>query len=357
MGEPNTSELEKTAKLALERIAKHFGPMRDITLKFHSVNYNVHFEQIRDMWKKSASDFSNKLSKGGVTGIKTNRIGDLVNTLTNVTNNAANNDGFLYTHMLDTLLYKTHFRGLINESVLEQLARILRTQQTSRSNMHLVAFSLGTAVIRDAFELMSSDEYRQFQTEGAYGSITLLSDVGGFVSEHSGELDRLKPLSFFDADGVTKALITVKHKFDPISMIRPFVAPQGWRGLISTQGHLDITLESLEGFEDGKFVITHDIGHYLRNPRCTIPLLRCIFDGRLSLDEAKTTAAFNEYYNSTFNVNNIELTDLVSELQDSLGQSDDNWPIQFSGVTNPKEAIVELAKLLSSAPTVEKLMK
>jgi hypothetical protein len=191
-------------------------------------------------------------------------------------------DKFFTTHWLDVILYYLTLlcepiRLKVAEAVAESVAK------AGGANVHILAHSLGTAVVHDTLAksygpdnlvATSGKVLNLSPVEHRLGGVHMVANVSRalqtFIKVGS-SIVRPGPL------GCTSAFVEYRHKLDPITRIRPFdpTDNDGWvphdvfRAAYSLIEPSSVTAANVHGLD-----------HYLITPMVHLPMFRLLFGFR-----------------------------------------------------------------------------
>jgi len=227
-------------------------------------------------------------------------------------------DEFFKTHWLDVFLYRFTLLGeLVRIRVGRKIADAIGTVYGGPQNVHIMAHSLGTAVVHDTLSQLYNPDY-------TLGDIGHLSDVmhkfGSLhlVANTSRVLESIvKPSQSVvkpGTNGCTHYYREYRHKLDPVTWPKPF-DPKNNGNWISryrweSRKYALVKPDSVTN-EHGN---THNIRHYLADPLVHREIFERIFDLQLT-DEQKTEGQQN-YADAT-------LSDVAEDLKDALAELED----------------------------------
>jgi hypothetical protein len=248
----------------------------DERFEFVAVRYDDIFEELRAQWSQDAQpvlDLLNagKLPKSGVTELA--KLGD-----------AATNDDFIATHLLDVFLYR--FVPQIGERVRRQVADgILGRLKSEPGPWHwsILGHSLGTSVVHDTLHQMFTDADIGPTMKRARAKLVMMVSNVGRLLEQPG-MDVYKTISHPSADplrGVCGYYFNVKHEWDPFPRPKEFRPTDDWPDVV-TRAQGRFRRIEINAFASKNI---HSLEHYLGNPRVHAPFFRLLSTPSLIPDE------------------------------------------------------------------------
>ena len=238
------------------------------------IHYDGFFDEMRTKMANNADPVATRLKAiGSISGL--NWGSELVLKLASVESEFGKDD-FLYTHLLDVVFYASLLGGKVRIDVARQLVALLKKYPTR--DVHIVAHSLGTAVIHDTLALLYrpdfdiADEVPDLSvTNDRLMSIWMVSNVSALVNAVTGLIDPYRSTVKPTPDGCTNFMIDVRHELDPFTWIRRFDPKDNGDWIPSEYyqtAFLPVTTSVV------RKVNTHDFSEYIENPHVALPLLR-----------------------------------------------------------------------------------
>ena len=188
-------------------------------------------------------------------------------------------DEFFYTHWLDVLFYMTYIGEPIRIKLQKRLADLI-SQTRDASKIHIVAHSLGTAVVHDALQKLyppgaqpPQDGDDWFSVEDhQLGSIWMISNVSKLINsitrfpDPTASTSTVKP----GPGGCAIRFYNVRHELDPFTFIESF-RPRNDGSWVSHETYdleyRDIATELVLNAN------THDFAQYVSDPKVSLPML------------------------------------------------------------------------------------
>lgn len=278
-------EFIKAANVSLNRYKGHKTKKIESLVDIEEINYDGFFDEIRNKMAQNAAPIATRLNT--INSISTLSWGpELVLKLASVESRFGDDD-FLYTHLLDVVFYSTLLGGSVRVDVATQFTNILK--KYPRSDIHIVAHSLGTAVMHDTLALLYSREFNISDTipnlsvsVNRLMGLWMISNVSALVNAVTGLTDPYRSSVKPTPEGCTNFMINVRHELDPFTWIEQF-DPKNDGSWVPAE-YYDSAFLSVETSVMRK-VNTHDFTEYIENPRVALPLLRQLLNINPKPDE------------------------------------------------------------------------
>ena len=186
---------------------------------------------------------------------------------------------FFFTHWLDVLFYMTYVGEKIRIDLQQRLAETIRDTGNA-SRIHIVAHSLGTAVVHDALQKLyppggvpvhGGKDWFSVESD-QLGSIWMVSNVSKLINsvinfpDPTARTSTVKP----GPGGCAIRFYNVRHRLDPFTLVRPF-RPKNDGTWLTHESY-----ELLYGDIPTELVLdanTHSFGQYISNPRVGLPMI------------------------------------------------------------------------------------
>jgi hypothetical protein len=275
------------------------------------INYDRFFDEARERMARRAIPVYQRLEKfAALTG----RGAGLVLKLANIERKFGR-DEFLYTHLLDVILYTTLLGARVRLEVGRRLGRVIADYPTRK--VHVVAHSLGTAVVHDTLDLL----YRENSSfsDGLPGldlvthrlsSIWMIANVSRLMCSLTGQQHPYGSVVRPGTGGCTNLFVNVRHELDVFTWFRKFDPPN------------DTSWIPRESFELSYVPIatsvvrqpnTHDFSDYIEDPLVSVPLLRRLV--RLSPDQTELDRVAGQHRSSGIPGAYAELREALEVIQ------------------------------------------
>lgn len=218
-------EFEKASTTALQRYKNHKTEMLEKYVDIHELNYDTWFDKMRTEMANRAKSMNDRL--GAVAGVYGVSFGsDLAGRLTQLEDDFGD-DSFFYTHWLDVIFYTTMLGAKVRVDTGLKIAELV--QKYGTGNVHVMAHSLGTAVLHDTLHLLyrpesdPNDEIPDLDlTNQKLGSVWMVANVSRLVNAFTSLSDPLKSVVKPGDDGCTRRFYNVRHKVDPFTWLSRF---------------------------------------------------------------------------------------------------------------------------------------
>ncbi len=280
----------------------------------HEIHYNDIFENIRKKMAdegKNISAFLNSINGAGpvtsIPGIITKLSGFEA---------ALNENSFIYTHWMDVLFYKTYLGELVRNRVAEKISRIISDNNSSK-NIHIIAHSLGTAVIHDTLHKLYRGDYRENDdiadlspTTHKIKSLWMVANVSRLANSILAIADPLDSIVRPGNSGMTEFMFNVHHKLDPFTLPRSFKPKNNGQWIPGSTFYRyfhDITTTLITNKN------THSFIQYIQDPEVNFPLFRLIFG--INFTEDDKAAAIDCYDDQSLSGAYTELEGTLSEFR------------------------------------------
>lgn len=219
------NEFIKASTESLQRYKKHKSETLEDYVDIYEFNYDAWFDKMREEMANRAKGMRDRLSAiSGNYGVTFAT--DLVGQLTNLEADFGNED-FFHTHCLDVIFYTTMLGAKVRVDAGKRIAELV--QQYGQGNVHIMAHSLGTAVLHDTLHLLyrpESDPEDKIPylnlTNHKLGSIWMVANVSRLVNSFTRLADPLKSVVKPGDDGCTNVFYNIRHEMDPFTWLSRF---------------------------------------------------------------------------------------------------------------------------------------
>ena len=285
-------------------------------------NYNEFFDQLRIEMQKNATMKSRLQAVEVLAGgsFAEGLVGKLL-----AWEGEFGSDDFFYTHWLDVIFYTTFIGGKVRVDLAKQINELVG--EYGNQNVHIVAHSLGTAVLFDTLNLMyrpehdPQDEIPDLSTQNdRLASIWMVANVSRLVNAVARLGDPLSPTTTVKPGdgGCTTRFYNVRHKLDPFTFPARF-DPDNDGDWISTSDYA-LRYRSLvtELVTDAN---THSFAQYIEDPLVSSRLLKTLLRSKYKPTDTQRSNAGAAYTDKSiqgaFNrlkasLGNIDITDTGS---------------------------------------------
>jgi hypothetical protein len=211
-------------------------------------------------------------------------------------------DEFLYTHLLDVLIYgTTMYRAKVYELCAQSIKTHMYDAYNKHTAFHIVAHSLGTAVVTDAMAHLFSydatiDNPDQINT-GANrpDSVWMISNVSRLIGMLNDSPDPYDTIVNDRRDlaarqfGACGAMYNIRNTYDPFTWIKTY----------ADEPEMGVNVEFKEVRKiksESTFINPHDLTEYFSNPEITYHFLARVFS--YSVAPADFVKGYKEYRES-----------------------------------------------------------
>ncbi|WP_196140846.1 alpha/beta hydrolase [Aliikangiella sp. G2MR2-5] len=242
-------------------------------VNFIEIHYDHIFDKIRKEMAENGQKISDLLQGAGA-------IANVPGLVTKVVQFEAslNDDDFFYTHWLDVILYKLYFGEFVRVHVAEKLGEIISKNSTQK--IHILAHSLGTAVIHDTLSKLYNEGYADNDDIPDLSPIThklsslwQIANVSRLANSVLPVADPYKSLVKPGSQGVTETMMNIHHKLDPFTLPKSFSRTDNGKWVPSNvfkSKYLDIETSVITQLN------THSITQYLHDPAVHLYLFRAL---------------------------------------------------------------------------------
>jgi hypothetical protein len=279
----------ETPRAILAQAVNAYPRLRDngfaSAFEYKEISYNHVFDAWREQWRQDAAKAAKALTAVGLGS-------GVADELIKAAGQPAGG-GFWRTHVLDVIGYRflMPVAQEVWRSVQAQILGHLKSfPDDDRPSYSVVAHSLGTAVVYEAFHAML--------TNGADGhsaplgsalrpdNVFMLANVAKPLWNRGGSVyPPLMSPSLANGDGLCFRFANFWHQLDPIARMDRFDPPAAWFPPLSPRDevYLDVALP-VQDLQDAN---VHAFEHYLGHPLVHVPMLRWLagFKGAVSKKE------------------------------------------------------------------------
>jgi hypothetical protein len=279
---------------ALNRHKGHETEKIEDSIDIVEFNYSQFFDDARKKMADNATSVSKQLAAIGGLGNIEHLVGEL-----SALDAQLKGEAMFYTHWLDVIFYTTLLGASVRASLAKKIAELVA--KYDGSNVHIIAHSLGTAVLHDTLHLLyraETDPTLHIEDlklgNNKLNSIWMIANVARVLHKFTGLTDPYKSVVKPGDNGCCSSLANVHHEFDPFTLLAPFAPLNNgsWRG-VAERDYNDF-------FQDIKTKIivdknTHSFTQYIEDPAVSIPMLYDLLDD-FNADQTeikKIEAAYN----------------------------------------------------------------
>ena len=320
MGTHDEATFKKTVTEPLNKASNYFksiGKFED-NVTLHYIDYNSVFEEVREkIAETEISDLQTKFPNAP----------SLITSL-NKFHGKFDNDSFFYTHWLDVLIYRSFYKDAIQACVAKQLLEATRKAIDDAADIHILCHSLGTAVVHDTLHKLYINDIDSSVGENLLSSglnriksITMVANVSQLLEVGANPyVSAVKP----GVGGICDFFINCHHVLDPIPSIEKFDPGAHWLGT-NTSEFKNISIKGVERAN------VHDLDHYLANPRIFIPLLYCLFQGKIFTKQSEVEKAYSEHDQTTMQGRFDKLREELGNANITLQWNPDTMEFDYTG--------------------------
>lgn len=324
-----TDSFVKNVDITLFQIASAEGKSISELADIREINYDVLLDELRQKMANDATSICNQLKALGVAQWPLSFIDDLASF-----EYSLGKDRFFNTHCLDVFLYSTYVGAMIRQKVAKEIYNI-HTETEGSFTLHIIAHSLGTAVIHDTLALLYSKDFSLLDnkpnldlTSHKLGSLWLLANVSRITNKINEIQNPYKSVVRPGEKGCTNRLVNIHHKLDPFTWPSSFKPEDD--GIWRHRKYKDIEISDVTSRN------THDFGEYILNPDVCLPLLNRVLHIKPTVDEKK---AINN------NFRKYSISDDLDEFKTAYKNCKDD----DSSIKNFLKASFEFSKALKGA--------
>ena len=234
-------------------------------------NYSEFLDKVRNKDANYADTMSKHLSFLAGHGLAANIVSELTEFFA-----VFDEDKALYTHWMDVLYYGETFWGeKIRVDLAVKLNQVLKNANIKAQSVHIIAHSLGTAVLHDTLaEIYDPDSAVRNKVPNLdpnlffVDSLFQIANVSRLVHLLSEVDDPLISIVHPHADGCCKVMYNVHNTFDPFTWLLPYNRPLNRGG--------DTEIKTV------RVVNTHDIQEYMEAPPVAKSILNTVLSKKVS---------------------------------------------------------------------------
>lgn len=298
IGTHKPGETKKVIANGLNQAAKNFGLENfDINdkVEFFQFNYSDFLDEIRLKDAKKAGELVDHLSLLKGHGLGEDAASKLVAFFAE-----ADEDKFFNTHWLDVIYYGLMFWGeKIRVDLAKKLNDLMIEREQGNRKLHIVAHSLGTAVLHDTLaKLFRKDtditskvpqlDVDRFKID----SIWTVANVSRLVNLLNDIADPNTSIVQSDSDGCTRLLYNIKNEFDPFTWFKEYKRP-------INHGGRHIKVKTIREID------THDLKEYMEAPNVAEAFLENVLD--ISISEEQYIQGVSKHASTSINNSYEEL--------------------------------------------------
>jgi len=304
MGTHLPGEMKSQVIGGLNEAAKNFGLEKfniEDKVEFFQFNYSAFLDELR----KKDADHATSMSEH-LTFLQGYGLGEsLVTKLTGFFANFGE-DKMLYTHWMDVVYYGLTFWGeKIRVDCAKRLNDIMIESNSSNREVHIVAHSLGVAVLHDTLsKIFRKDVDLTANVPGLdvgkfkIKSVWAVANVSRLLYVMNDIADPYKSTIRAGGQGCCDLMVNVRNEFDPFTWVKQYNHPIG-------------TASQLVEVNTVRIINTHDIREYMSTPR----VAGNFFSYLLGIDcDSNFDQAVEKYNETSINVSVQNLKEAFSDI-------------------------------------------
>jgi hypothetical protein len=284
----------------LRAFASHKNESVTDYIDVYEFNYDAWFDKMRKEMADRAKPMAQRLDAIGSVH-KLDFGGELVTRL-QAWEAQFGDDDFFHTHWLDVIFYGTLLGAKVRVDAARHVVQLVEAY--GRENVHVVAHSLGTALIHDTLHLLyrpeadPTDEIPDLSpTNHRLASIWMFANVSRLVNTVTRLSDPLASIVKPGGQGCANHFFNIRHKLDPFTRLARF-DPQNndtWiPGNIFATRYTPVVTELIVEAN------THSFPRYLQDPRVVWELLPHLLGEQLKGTKAEFDAYAEKYAKDSF---------------------------------------------------------
>lgn len=299
-------EFVTSSNLALKRYPGRDGLTVESLADIREVHYNDIFDELREKMAKEGKKISTFMpALAGGDALRA--IPGFLTKLAGFESSLADDD-FIYTHWLDVLFYKTYVGAAVRARVAKELTAIFATSPAQQ--IHLVAHSLGTAVLHDTLHQLFGGALSP--TTHKVMSTWMISNVSRLANTIAPVGDPYDSVVRPGNSGMTNYLFNVRHELDPFTWPRRFNPKNDGRWIPTTAFGRSFHNMKTTLITDKN---THSFAQYIQDPEVNFPMFRLILGIDLSMSDKES--AIDLYDNASIQGAYEELEGALSDFSPS----------------------------------------
>lgn len=237
-------------------------------------NYSGFLDEVRNKDANYADTMTKHLTFLAGHGVAANIVSKLAKFFADF-----DEDDALYTHWMDVLYYGETFWGeKIRVDLAVKLNQLLKDANLKAQSVHIIAHSLGTAVLHDTLaEIYDPDSAVRKKVPYLnpnlffVDSIFQVANVSRLIHLFSEVDDPLTSIVHPNEDGCCKVMYNVHNTFDPFTWILPY------NRTLNRGGDTEV--------KTVRIVNTHDVQEYMEAPPVAKSILNTILSKKVSKEK------------------------------------------------------------------------
>jgi len=268
MGDHTAKDLKENVLTPLDKATEYYSSLEKFSdsVEFVPITYDEEWNEIRKRLADNAGTVEERLSGLGGAAQIANKLNEFEAKF--------GKDSFFYTHWLDVILYRTFYGEMVRVKVAKAILDNLIKAKSEQRPIHILAHSLGTAVVHDTLHKLYQNDFTQKEKakagldkhqvdpeENQLDSIFLIANVSRIVG---GGKDPYQSVVKPGTGGICHQMVNVRHVLDPFTLPKPFNPPVNgsW---VPTPDLANKVFRLIETKAVTDFNV-HSLSHYLSNP-------------------------------------------------------------------------------------------
>lgn len=317
MGTYEPGQMTKEVKAGLDKslafAGLEFDYMQDV--EFYEHNYGIILDEIRNNESEALAEFSQ-------LGIDSGIIAKLVDYSSDL-----GGDKFFYTHLLDVIYYTMTLWGeRIRSHFIQDLLAKKRAGLLTGKRIHVLGYSLGTALINDSFSKIyrsgNGDDRHFSTTHDKIEKYWSIANVSRLMHELNG-INAANPKTNVvsdDVGGCVKKMTVVSHKYDPFMLLKRYEREPTYGRFQHPSGITQLN--------------THDLTGYLAHPDVGLKIIYDLYTTESGINADNLATAIEKHRETTINAD-----------IDGLQQM---WDDLVASIDNPSNAVDNLKTLIEA---------
>lgn len=267
MGKHTAESFKKEIITALNNALSRYHSYSSIKFEEKVHVYSVSYDHIFEEQRKKMASSGNSLKEFINNGLNNANILNYIEDLNDIEADMGNND-FIHTHALDVIFYLTIIGERVRSYVAQEFLGIKKKYSTT-SEFHILAHSLGTAVIHDTLnKLYTKEETTDTQlniSDHSIDSLWMIANVSDMITSISKLTNPYDSIVKPGGDGCVNKFNNVFHELDPITLkiFRRFDPPDNNSWI--TKDDYKLLYKKYKTTKVNK-LNTHDVMGYLEDP-------------------------------------------------------------------------------------------
>lgn len=223
--EPFTDQFLNATTATLQRFPQHAADTFEDYVDVHELNYDEWFDVMRKQMADTAKDMKERLAAVNASYQASIPL-EFASTLTGLEAKFGQ-EKFFNTHWLDVVFYGTMLGAKIRVDVAAKVSELVESY--GGGNVHIIAHSLGTAVLHDTLHLLYRREHDPDDAipdlnlvDHNLGSVWMVANVSRMVNSVTRFCDPLGSVVKPGEGGCTGGFYNIRHALDPFTWLAQF---------------------------------------------------------------------------------------------------------------------------------------